>query len=412
MNTTLQEYVDSRGRGLRVDRTAHAIRGVKILGLASRNGRTYRPDALAAAVPLYESAKVNVNHPKGSPLAPRDYQERIGVLRGVRVVPGEGLFGDLHFNPKHALAEQLLWDAEHAPENVGLSHNVEARLSRQGDGWTVEAITAVRSVDLVADPATTRGLYEAAGAAVADTNADLPAAEPPPRGVPITSAHAGATRRGGAGTAATANFDFDIGADNENDIEIGVGFGARNGASAGNGARAGVTAGSRSARDEHPLTRQAWLESLSLDELRRARPDLVEYLVATLVDPLLDAERSHVAHLTDQLDRAGAVEAAVEREAQIRSLLEEYGLPDPARGDELARRIVSEAFLLALRAAPDLQTRRALVLERARLVHHLGGPSGRGRRPQSREQSRGEWGLDAAEPSPHDAESFARSIRG
>lgn len=406
MNTTLQEYVDSRGRGLRVDRTAHAIRGVKILGLASRNGRTYRPGALAAAVPLYESAKVNVNHPKGSPLAPRDYQERIGVLRGVRVVPGEGLFGDLHFNPKHALAEQLLWDAEHAPENVGLSHNVEARLSRQGDGWTVEAITAVRSVDLVADPATTRGLYEAAGAAVADMNAHPPMAEPPSRGVPTTLADAGATARGGAGTAAGADNSIGVG------VDVGVGVSARNGASAGSGARATVAAGSRVARDEHPLTRQAWLESLSVDELRRARPDLVEYLVATLVDPLLDAERSHVAHLTDQLDRAGAVEAAVEREAQIRSLLEEYGLPDPARGDELARRIVSEAFLLALRAAPDLQARRALVLERARLVHHLGGPSGRGRRPQSREQSRGEWGLEAAEPSPHDAESFARSIRG
>jgi hypothetical protein len=145
-----------------VDRHAGVIRGVKILGLQSRNGRTYLPEALAEAVPLYEGAKVNVNHPKGCPNAPRDYQERIGVIRGAVVRPGEGLFGDLHFNPKHALAEQLIWDAEHLPENVGFSHNVEARTSRSGDQVIVEAILRVQGVDLVADPATTRGLFESA----------------------------------------------------------------------------------------------------------------------------------------------------------------------------------------------------------------------------------------------------------
>jgi hypothetical protein len=160
MNELLQEFCDSRGVPMRVDRQAGVIRGVKILGLQSRNGRQYLPEALAKAVPLYEGAKVNVNHPKGSPLSPRDYQDRIGVIRGAVLKPGEGLFGDLHFNPKHVLAEQLAWDAEHAPENVGFSHNVQARTSRRDDCLLVEEITRVQSVDLVADPATTRGLYE------------------------------------------------------------------------------------------------------------------------------------------------------------------------------------------------------------------------------------------------------------
>lgn len=163
MPEMLQEYVDSRGVAVRVDRAAGVIRGVKILGLQSRNGRTYRPEALVEAAPLYENAKVNVNHPKGGPHAPRDYQDRLGVLRNVAARPGEGLFGDLHFNPKHAMAEQLIWDAEHSPENVGLSHNVEARIGRSGDQVAVEAILRVESVDLVADPATTRGLFESAG---------------------------------------------------------------------------------------------------------------------------------------------------------------------------------------------------------------------------------------------------------
>jgi hypothetical protein len=168
----LQEYFNSRGVSMRVDREAGVIRGVKVLGLESRNGRTYQPEARAQAAPLYENAKVNVNHPKGNPSGPRDYQDRIGVIRRVAVRPGEGVFGDFYFNPKHALAEQLIWDAEHAPENVGFSHNVEAQLGRRGDRVTVEAITRVQSVDLVADPATTRGLFENADQKTAESDAE------------------------------------------------------------------------------------------------------------------------------------------------------------------------------------------------------------------------------------------------
>jgi hypothetical protein len=160
MSELLQEYVDSGSQRLRVDRTAGVIRGVKLLGLNSRNGRRYREDALSGAIGLYEGAKVNINHPKGHPLSPRDYQDRLGVVRGVELRSGEGLFGDLHFNPKHSLSEQLVWDAEHAPQNVGMSHNVLARTKRDGDETVVEAITKVQSIDLVADPATTSGLYE------------------------------------------------------------------------------------------------------------------------------------------------------------------------------------------------------------------------------------------------------------
>jgi hypothetical protein len=160
MTDILQEFCDSRGVSMRVDRPSGVIRGVKVLGLESRNGRSYLPEALADAARLYEDAKVNVNHPKGNPAGPRDYQDRIGTIRHVTARAGEGLFGDFYFNPKHALAEQLMWDAEHAPENVGFSHNVEARVGRRGDRVVVEAITRVQSVDLVADPATTRGLFE------------------------------------------------------------------------------------------------------------------------------------------------------------------------------------------------------------------------------------------------------------
>jgi hypothetical protein len=177
MYETIQEFFDSRGVAMRVDRPAGVIRGVKILGLESRNGRVYTPQALVASLPLYEGAKVNVNHPKGHPQAPRDYQDRIGVIRSVAFREHEGLFGDFHYNPAHALAEQLAWDAEHAQENVGFSHNVQARTSQQGQRLVVEAITRVQSVDLVADPATTRGLFEAASAATGSIESSASNAE-------------------------------------------------------------------------------------------------------------------------------------------------------------------------------------------------------------------------------------------
>ena len=177
MHEQLHEFCDSRGAALRVDRTAGVIRGIKILGLESRNQRRYLPDALARAITLYEGAKVNVNHPKGPPQGPRDYQDRIGVVRNVALRPDEGLFGDFHFNPKHALAEQLLWDAEHSPENVGFSHNVSAKTKQDGERVLVEEILRVQSVDLVADPATTRGLFEAVPEASTSSPPSSPSAE-------------------------------------------------------------------------------------------------------------------------------------------------------------------------------------------------------------------------------------------
>ncbi|QDU86945.1 hypothetical protein Pla175_02990 [Pirellulimonas nuda] len=171
MPQLIQEFVDSRGVALRVEPEAGLLRGVKLLGLASRNGRTYRETALRKAIGLYEGAKVNVDHPAGGPLQPRAYRDRLGVVKNVELRPGEGLFGTLVYNPKHPLAEQLAWDAAHAPQNVGLSHNVLARTSTEGDRVVVEAIERVQSVDLVADPATTRGLFESEGAPGMDWDA-------------------------------------------------------------------------------------------------------------------------------------------------------------------------------------------------------------------------------------------------
>ncbi len=323
MDQCLQEYVNSRGVDMRVDVGASVIRGVKLLGLASRNGRRYLPQALAQAAGLYEGAKVNVNHPKGNPLAARDYQDRLGAIRNVTVREGQGLFGDLHFNPKHALAEQLLWDATNAPENVGFSHNVEARTSQAGGRTMVEAILKVQSVDLVADPATTRGLYEAEG-----------------------------DEAGEAGEAVQTQLDPEL---------------------------------------------AACLERLTLEQLRTARPDLVEQIEADL-KTLLTAVES-------QLDRLRTANVLHERRAVIARLLREYKLPDPYEADGACKVLVSEQFVQSLLAAPNEKAVRSLVEERAALLaaaRRLEPLAGA--RPTSREQYRGE------SDRPYDAKSFVRAI--
>ena len=168
----LRETVLTASDSVKIDREAGVLYGVKIIGCESRNGRHYPNDTLRHAIPLYENSKVNLDHPDGDPRKSRSYHARFGVIRNVHLRENEGLYADFWFNPKHSIAEQLLWDAEHAPDNVGFSHNVEAVVKRHAadgnrphDGVPtalVERIVSVRSVDLVADPASTQGLFESA----------------------------------------------------------------------------------------------------------------------------------------------------------------------------------------------------------------------------------------------------------
>jgi hypothetical protein len=145
----------------RLDKANGVVRGVKVLGLSSSHGYRYSPDAVRGAAGLYEGKAVNIDHPQDrSKLgASRSYYDRFGKLHNIKYVEGKGLFGDLHYNKKHRAAEQFEYDVEHDPSNLGLSHNASGQATSGGD--LVESITEVRSVDLVADPATTMGLFEA-----------------------------------------------------------------------------------------------------------------------------------------------------------------------------------------------------------------------------------------------------------
>lgn len=143
--------------GCKVDRDAGVIRGVRVCGLSSRNqGRRYPWDKLDPSV--YEGRPVNCGHGRDDrgdvpPAA------RIGWLANVRPDPN-GPRADLHILNSHPLAAQVYEAAERNPALYGLSHVAHCRTRWEGGVEVIESIGRVDSVDLVADPATTRGIYE------------------------------------------------------------------------------------------------------------------------------------------------------------------------------------------------------------------------------------------------------------
>lgn len=137
------------------------IKGVKIIGTRSSNGRVYPQPVLRAAIPLYEAAAVYIYHPsdpekrRGS----RQLVDHLGSLSNVHErfdgQIGLGLWGDLHVKQSHPMAQLIVESDGH---QFGLSHNAVVEMN--DDQTEVTGIVEVNSVDLVDDPATTMNLFE------------------------------------------------------------------------------------------------------------------------------------------------------------------------------------------------------------------------------------------------------------
>lgn len=144
----------------RVDAEAGIIFGAKILGLTSSNRRRYTPEAIRNAAPRYERTSLRLDHPS-DPDDQRSSESVMGWVENVRFDPESGLYGDLHLLKSHPMTSRVLEAAERNPRLFGLSHNADGDTEEVSGGTIlVHEITEVRSVDLVADPATTAGLFE------------------------------------------------------------------------------------------------------------------------------------------------------------------------------------------------------------------------------------------------------------
>lgn len=136
------------------------VRGVKILGWTSKNNnRRYLKEGVNPA--LYNNVPVNINHPTDEEKKlPRNYQARFGWIENP-VARDDGIYGDLCFNPLHAITKDFVWWANNKPDKIGLSQNAYGDVWEGANDEVVESVDEVRSVDLVSDPATTAGLFEA-----------------------------------------------------------------------------------------------------------------------------------------------------------------------------------------------------------------------------------------------------------
>ena len=146
-----------------IDREKGIIRGVKLLGLRSKNKRNYdTPGVRKNAGKVLEGARIYIDHPPTA-TTPRSYRDKIAVVEGdVEYRAGSGHFGTIRFNPKHPVAEQFVWDVMHAPKSFGMSINASVKMGSTDSSGdiAVESIDTVRSIDIVTTPATTEGLFE------------------------------------------------------------------------------------------------------------------------------------------------------------------------------------------------------------------------------------------------------------
>lgn len=181
-------------KGDRVDESQAVIRGVKVLGVQSKNtGRVlgldqrqfgaaidkpyrYSLAGLKDACPLYEGARVFSNHTKfdfsdeGQRIVTggeRQNEDMLGWLRNCRVVETgddrvDGLYADLEYLKSHPFAPRLIEVARRNDKVLALSHEAGFDAPQLVNGQIqITRITEVNSVALVASPpGTTNGLFE------------------------------------------------------------------------------------------------------------------------------------------------------------------------------------------------------------------------------------------------------------
>lgn len=156
------------GKAHEVDRERGIISRVKVLGKESPNkhgrkdceGTEYSDAALTTAAKLYEGRKSYIDHPANrNAKAERSFRDLAGTFKNCTAEP-DGVYADFHFPPKSANGLMVADWAEHDPTAFGLSHNALGTGRMKGKKQIIESIDSVRSVDVVCDPATTRGLYE------------------------------------------------------------------------------------------------------------------------------------------------------------------------------------------------------------------------------------------------------------
>lgn len=158
MRYKLKESYDSpRGR---IDREKGIIYDVKILGKKSKNKREYTDDALDMGIPLYENCCIYIDHAIGVKRTNHGVDDHGGVFKNV-TRRKDGLWANVHYNRASRAGALVLEAADRFPDKFGFSQHAIVDGYEVDGIKVIERIIKVKSVDLVKDPATTNGIFEA-----------------------------------------------------------------------------------------------------------------------------------------------------------------------------------------------------------------------------------------------------------
>lgn len=144
------------------------VKGVHLLGYKSKNKRngefySYAKEAVASAAPSYVGLPIFLDH---NSEGGRKFVDQIGVVKETSITD-VGMIGDVQFNTEHPFYPATKWWIENRAETVGFSHDVIAKFDTSINSYV--EIVKPKSVDLVVDPATTKGFaYRATEGVVQD----------------------------------------------------------------------------------------------------------------------------------------------------------------------------------------------------------------------------------------------------
>jgi len=149
-----------------LNRALNVIEGTVLITSQSVNGsgkggRRYSDNALRQIAERAEGLPAYLNHVAAEhAFKPRDVRDLIGSHRNIRYYPNEGkIVSDLHIAEHQA--PLVFGLATTLGGHIGNSLVSRGLVQMEGDTEVVKEIADVRSVDLVSDPATTKGLFEA-----------------------------------------------------------------------------------------------------------------------------------------------------------------------------------------------------------------------------------------------------------
>ena len=164
--TSEKRITEAIGFAGEIDEEAGIIRNALLGGYGSKNGYQYTDAAYddAAQSGVYDGVDVYIDHSEfdqtGLSNPEPSVKEAWGCVENPRHVPGEGMRGDIHYLKSDPLTPKVLERIRRWPKRCGFSHDANCRFEDTAEGVQVTQVRKVFRVDLVRQPATTRGVWE------------------------------------------------------------------------------------------------------------------------------------------------------------------------------------------------------------------------------------------------------------